>query len=805
MKKRLLSLFTTLVMVCVFIGVMPELETEAATSTDWRWPCDNHTVTADWPKYPKGTYHAGIDFAASLNSKVYATCDGEIVRIQSLTNSYGKNIKMKAIVNGSVVYIRYCHLNSFNVSTGDKVKAGQVIAYSGSTGNSTGPHLHYEVRNSNDSYGSLSSPTLNPRNYLPGSGYAYTTDAEPINTPVDTSYSTPYYNVTPKSTSGLTTVYNMYGVPYSTSVRNIAPGDNCTIEEVYTTGFCKVTYPTNNGPHTEYARTADMNFTNSSANSRFQPYMNLTAYLCNNSTAYVATGEIWASDKCTITAVYTNGTCNVTYPAGNKTKDVNTSLSYFVPNTSGNFEKFTASKQIYAYSRPDFAVNIGYTDPGDACVKVAVSGDKVQIIYPVPGGFKLGWVNASEVTPHTHSYGAWMTSKKATCTEDGIKQRKCSCGQTETQSIAKLGHNLGNWVTQNATCTADGRKTRNCSRCEYSEAQTITKLGHTWGSWTTTKAATCTADGTKTRKCSACSKTETAAITKTGHKYETKVVAPACTEKGYTLHTCSVCKNYYKDTEKAAAGHKWSDWTTEEAASCTADGSKTRKCSVCSKTETAAIEKTGHKYETKVVTPTCTENGYTEHICSVCEDSYTDSEKAATGHSWSDWTVTKEESCCEDGTLERVCQSCEEVQQESISKTGHDYEKEIVRPSCKIDGYTLYTCKNCQHTYKDDIVKANGHKYDCEVINPGNGREPYALYTCRHCGGSYKDKVPKRRRGDINNDGNIMVSDVVMVKKYFMKRTELTEEQAQYADINEDGALNVFDMLLLRRFVLNDK
>ncbi len=77
---------------------------------------------------------------------------------------------------------------------------------------------------------------------------------------VDTSYVTPI-QVYPKATSGLVNVYNNYGVAYDTSVRNIAYNDLCTIEEVYTNGFCKVTYPTSNGTHTEYAKTDDFNIT----------------------------------------------------------------------------------------------------------------------------------------------------------------------------------------------------------------------------------------------------------------------------------------------------------------------------------------------------------------------------------------------------------------------------------------------------------------------------------------------------------------------------------------------------------------
>ncbi|MCM1228028.1 MAG: glycoside hydrolase family protein [Clostridium sp.] len=77
-----------------------------------------------------------------------------------------------------------------------------------------------------------------------------------IDETVDTSFQTPY-ECEPIADSGLITVYNVYGVAYSTNVRNIAHNDWCTIHEVYTSGYCKVTYPTSNGSHTEYAKASD--------------------------------------------------------------------------------------------------------------------------------------------------------------------------------------------------------------------------------------------------------------------------------------------------------------------------------------------------------------------------------------------------------------------------------------------------------------------------------------------------------------------------------------------------------------------
>lgn len=181
-KKKILF---AIMLLFVLIGAEPEKKVEAA-SNNWAWPTYLTSIQNDWPCYSSGKYHAGTDFPVPLNTPVYSTCDGEVVSVQSLTSSYGKHIKIKAVVNDNVVYMRYCHLNSFAVAVGDKVSAGQLIGYSGSTGNSTGPHLHYEVRNVNDYYGNASSPNLNPRNYLPGSSLYYETNyQEAVKNPMD--------------------------------------------------------------------------------------------------------------------------------------------------------------------------------------------------------------------------------------------------------------------------------------------------------------------------------------------------------------------------------------------------------------------------------------------------------------------------------------------------------------------------------------------------------------------------------------------------------------------------------------------
>jgi murein DD-endopeptidase MepM/ murein hydrolase activator NlpD len=86
--------------------------------------------------------HHGIDLAAPTGTPVYATADGVVGRAD-FYSSYGLFI---AINHGASMETRYAHLSRLAVTAGDTVKKGDLIGYVGSTGRSTGPHLHYEVR-----------------------------------------------------------------------------------------------------------------------------------------------------------------------------------------------------------------------------------------------------------------------------------------------------------------------------------------------------------------------------------------------------------------------------------------------------------------------------------------------------------------------------------------------------------------------------------------------------------------------------------------------------------------------------------
>lgn len=93
------------------------------------------------PIYNTHTFHAGLDFAADMGTQVFATADGK-VSFASQKSGYGNCID---IDHGYNYQTRYAHLSQILVPEGKEVKRGELIGLVGSTGKSTGPHLHYEV------------------------------------------------------------------------------------------------------------------------------------------------------------------------------------------------------------------------------------------------------------------------------------------------------------------------------------------------------------------------------------------------------------------------------------------------------------------------------------------------------------------------------------------------------------------------------------------------------------------------------------------------------------------------------------
>lgn len=124
-----------------------------------RMPLDAATMTSTYgmrthPVLGGRRNHNGVDLAQPTGTPVYATADGFVSRAEPFS-SYGNYIQIE---HGGELQTRYAHLSGYAVATGEQVVKGQLIGYVGSTGRSTGPHLHYEVR--------VAGEAVDPRPYM---------------------------------------------------------------------------------------------------------------------------------------------------------------------------------------------------------------------------------------------------------------------------------------------------------------------------------------------------------------------------------------------------------------------------------------------------------------------------------------------------------------------------------------------------------------------------------------------------------------------------------------------------------------
>lgn len=330
------------------------------------------------------------------------------------------------------------------------------------------------------------------------------------------------------------------------------------------------------------------------------------------------------------------------------------------------------------------------------------------------------------------------------------------------------------------TCDNQGYDLHTCKLCGYSYKDNFKNaMGHDY-IWTYND------NGTHTGVC----RNDRDEVVTEPCDEVTEVVEATCTAAGYTLHTCEVCGNSYKDNYVDMLGHDYeytclNDGTHSgvcknnprhtireacnivdivTAPTCTANGYTTHKCSVCGYSyvdsyvpalghnhvyedlgngthrvtclndplEISVVE--DHKYTVSTVNPTCEAEGYTLHTCMLCKYSYKDNIKPAIGHNYRyypDNNYTHTGICTNDAT-HRVTQ-------------GHNTVNVVTQPTCEAGGYTTKTCTVCGLVFRDSYTPAKGHNWINKVTPATCTSDGYTTHTCANCGKVVVDsKVPAK-------------------------------------------------------------
>jgi len=140
------------------LRLMPAMSFADSTYTPAIWPVLGHITDSFGerldPFSGEGAFHTGVDVASDYGAPVHATADGVVTTAENHAG-YGRLV---VVDHGFGITTWYAHLSSFAAVAGARVKRGQVVGYTGISGRSTGPHVHYEVR--------MNNAPINPWRYM---------------------------------------------------------------------------------------------------------------------------------------------------------------------------------------------------------------------------------------------------------------------------------------------------------------------------------------------------------------------------------------------------------------------------------------------------------------------------------------------------------------------------------------------------------------------------------------------------------------------------------------------------------------
>lgn len=229
------------------------------------------------------------------------------------------------------------------------------------------------------------------------------------------------------------------------------------------------------------------------------------------------------------------------------------------------------------------------------------------------------------------------------------------------------------------------------------------------------------------------------------------VVAPTCTEQGYTHHVCTVKGCTYApvdDTYVAATDHTWVNTQTNPP-TCTEKGTQFYKCSVCGATRTEKIAPLGHDLSRCDLKPaaTCTQPGRAVGTCARCGVQI-DEVIPAKGHDYSYAETSVAPTCTEPGHYKGTCPTCGKDYDDVVPALGHDWGEWVtsIEPTVSTVGYRYHVCNRdgCGYREGEDIPKLHTHTWDAGVVTqkPTAAEPGVRTYTCTVCGQTRTEAIP---------------------------------------------------------------
>ena len=235
--------------------------------------------------------------------------------------------------------------------------------------------------------------------------------------------------------------------------------------------------------------------------------------------------------------------------------------------------------------------------------------------------------------------------------------------------------------------------------------------------------------------------------------------------------------------------------------------------------------KVNHKEEImEKIEATCTEKGKTEgKYCEICNTVLEKQEEIPElGHSFTKYELNNNSTCTEDGTKTAKCDRCEERNTiiDAGTKLEHTYEKEVIIPTCKRAGHTIYKCTKCNENYTDEYTNALGHNFTNYQSNNDSGCEVDGTKTakCDRCEeiktvlDEGTKKVHEYKEGrciycgkeDVYSEEKENIFNELIINYARLRKQTLARARFSVADITDDGKVTVADLVKINYFRPNE-
>ena len=284
-----------------------------------------------------------------------------------------------------------------------------------------------------------------------------------------------------------------------------------------------------------------------------------------------------------------------------------------------------------------------------------------------------------------------------------------------------------NWTLLDSvdpTCLTLGYDRYLCVECGMIEKRDYeAALGHAYQS-SVIREATCEVPGKTLDICQRCGDTKETSIPQGEHEFSISTISATCTSPGYTLRECAVCGERHIEDITPALAHNYVSKTTP--ATCEGGGKTIHLCEGRgSSFITDYTDPLGHSWDEgkEITDATCTGEGMTEYTCVRCGATCLEGDAAA-GH------VPGAPATC---TEPQLCEKCGAVIANAL---GHDYQEEVIAPTCEGMGHTTYICSRCGDTYDGDYTDPTGHTPSDWIVDvePTTDSEGSRHKECEVCG-----------------------------------------------------------------------